>query len=85
MDYVLDSVSGLLLDYFAGSFGSQYPFEAIGYPLSFIIQADLSVEVQEIAITSDNVESDAVLKLSQANGAQVQRARIAFFQMVRAV
>jgi hypothetical protein len=78
MGYVLVLVSGFLLDYFAGCSGSKYPFEAAGNPLSFVIQTGLFIEMQEIAITSDNVESDAVLKLSQANRAQVQRARIAF-------
>ena len=82
-DCTPDLTCVLLLDNRSGCFNSQYPSEAVRHPSSFIIKANLSVKSQKIMIATDDIESNAVLKLAEANRAKVNRSGITFFQMIR--
>lgn len=60
-------------------------FEAVGDPLGVVVETDLLVELQEAMIAAHDIESNAMLELSQANRTQVQGTRIVFVQMIGAV
>ena len=80
-----NSAVGVLLNHRLSGFCTEDSREAVGDPLRVVVEADLLIEFQEMTIAVDDVESDAVLELPKADRAQVQGARIAFFQMVGAV
>ena len=54
-------------------------FEAVGDPLGVVVETDLLVELQEAMIAAHDIESNAMLELSQADRTQVQGTRIVFF------